>query len=130
MRLLTGIVYALRWNRIAVLLALLTGAVAAATPPIQPTKGSALDIPQRPWLVDAAFLARSARLGPLYGSSLAWPDAAASDHGAQPVQDSRKEPYSGPKKRCLIVILLQSMARGPTVARYCDATISFGLPLR
>ena len=28
----------------------------------KPAKGSALDIPQSPWLVDAAFLARSARL--------------------------------------------------------------------
>ena len=28
----------------------------------EPAKGSALDIPQSPWLVDAAFLARFARL--------------------------------------------------------------------
>ncbi|MGH9254823.1 MAG: serine/threonine protein kinase [Vicinamibacterales bacterium] len=49
---------------------------------LQPVTGSALDIPQSPRLVDSVGLARSARLGPLYGP--------------QRVQNSRSGPYSGP----------------------------------
>ena len=82
---------------------------------MRPVKGSALDMPQSPWLVDAAFSARSARLGPLYGSSPARRDTTNGDRGAQRVQNSRKEPYSGP----MTVFIRTSFRRLPSPRCSC-----------
>ena len=62
---------------------LTVGLILALGPPgVEPVTGSALNIPPSPRLVDSIGLARSTRLGPLYGP--------------QRVQNSRSGPYSGP----------------------------------
>src|SRR5688572_32881820 len=70
---------------VAILLTAMISA-AAATRRVEPAKGSALDTPKIPWLVDSISLARSARRGPLHGAQSA----------VQRVQDSRCGPSSGP----------------------------------
>ena len=63
-----------------------SGARGLKPPLYEPATGSALDIPAKPAAGCQSLLARSARLGPLYGA----------DCESQRVRNSRQAPYSGP----------------------------------